>query len=510
MIRPWVPALDAVLQYKRMEKTKTWPSRYVHTEIKLYAVDNNTGVTYGGLYDMLHEAMLRLRIPFVVEDHRKPLPAAQWDKISKDLRQGQDVVLAAISVSHNGVIDCPTAFGKSFIITQLTLMYPDLKILVVTPGKQVVESLFKRIKEETKQKVIQVRAGKKFNEHADVVVCTAASLHNIPTDWPDLLLFDECHGAPAPLTQEKLIKFSSCRMFGFSASPDGRGDNADVVVEAFFGRTMVKLSYQEAVDSDTIVPIEVYLRRVTCEDIETNTDVEREREGYWQNTVRNLSIAEVAKNVPEHMQTLIMVKTTEHAVRLLALLPDFEMVHGGKDKNDWAFLMQEGALGDDWYTQEEISPYVDAVFQKGYTDMYEIKRRAETALLVAFTKGDAELSCYTRYGQPDATAFREKFEDGSLKKVIATTIWKEGIDPVHLRVLIRADGSSGNIPSTQIPGRLARRVEGKSMGILIDFVDCYGGNFYRRSQKRIGHYRKKEWRIHEDWNGRFTPEMGSI
>jgi superfamily II DNA or RNA helicase len=450
----------------------------------MYDVQNGNGITFGGLYQRVLHKLRDCGHQVETDDRQRPLPKADFTNIEGPLRDGQDVALAAISVSHRGTVDAPTAFGKSFMIAQIVRMYEkaSIKILVVTPAKSVVQSLTRRLKEGTNAKVVEVRAGKKFHPEADVVMCSAKSLHHIPADWPHLLLFDECHGVAAPQIQSKMVKFSGCRMFGFSASPEGRLDGADMVVEAFFGPKLVNMPYSEGVKSGSIVPIEVYIKRVSGPDVQYSTDVDKERNGYWLNPVRNNSIAAVARQIPDHMQTLIMVRTTEHALALQKLLPDYSVAHGGKNREQWLEYIDRGVVSD-------------SIAEKD---------------IPGFLAGRSTLPSYDKDANPDTSAMLEEFEAGTLKKAIATTMWKEGIDPIHLRVLIRADGTSGNIPATQIPGRLARTAEGKRAGILIDFLDSYGDTYLRRSHGRIRQYRKKEWSIHEDWDGKFTQAMESV
>jgi superfamily II DNA or RNA helicase len=69
----------------------------------------------------------------------------------------------------------------------------------------------------------------------------------------------------------------------------------------------------------------------------------------------------------------------------------------------------------------------------------------------------------------------------------------------ELRILVRADGSSGSIDAIQILGRLSRVVEGKTHGIVYDFIDNYGESYLRKSKTRKKHYEKQGWRIEDSW-----------
>lgn len=69
------------------------------------------------------------------------------------------------------------------------------------------------------------------------------------------------------------------------------------------------------------------------------------------------------------------------------------------------------------------------------------------------------------------------------------------VDFAKLAVLIRADGATSEVNSTQIPGRLSRLAEGKEEGILVDFRDEFNAWASRRSEARIRTYRRHGWTI---------------
>jgi len=93
-------------------------------------------------------------------------------------------------------------------------------------------------------------------------------------------------------------------------------------------------------------------------------------------------------------------------------------------------------------------------------------------------------------------ALRVAFEKGELTKAIATSIWNTGVDFQKLQYLIRADGMSSDILSTQTPGRLSRTDGGdKECGYLIDFIDGFNETLERRSKKRLRHYKHHNWEV---------------
>ena len=80
-----------------------------------------------------------------------------------------------------------------------------------------------------------------------------------------------------------------------------------------------------------------------------------------------------------------------------------------------------------------------------------------------------------------------------MKKVIATTVWNVGVSFNALEVLIRADGGGSPINDIQIPGRVSRISEGKTHGIVHDYLDQFNSSFRSRAKKRSSTYAKNSW-----------------
>lgn len=351
------------------------------------------------------------------------------------------------------------------------------------------------------------------------------------------------------------------RMFGFTASL-WRGDRAELLIKGLFGEVITEATYQEAVEHNLVVPIKAMM--VPCHTRETQvTDsmMLDKRFNYILNSGRNQLIANLARDIPEDEQVLIMVGTFEHAVRLHQLLPEFTVCHGGagtkvKRNRPWTdetapetlkaihktkgsvhrFVKIQTALGTAVYAEAELAgdpvkysfPADSEVLEDGtlcyrennrvyirLTAACEVSPFVVTDKTVSFAKLFAD---YIRVdgspcGSPqmvdrniggvDMTQYkmtpkiiadiRKRFEDGSLKKLIATNIFSEGVNFVGLKYLIRADGEVSKISNTQIPGRLSRLMPGKSCSYLIDFIDHFSPWAYRRSVVRYNDYKQAGW-----------------
>lgn len=457
LVDPWVPSVLqsplTAIKRVRKERPRRGESPFKVERMKLYEeLETGAAYTHAGLVRYTTEALRAARIEYEILDKRGPLPEFDLSDVG-ELRKYQPDVLAAICCSRFGIIDCPTGMGKTFIVEQICKIYKNLKILVVSGSRSVVNSVYDRICNACPDRKISKHSGShKFKPESEIVVSTVRVLYKMPSDWPDLLIYDEVHEAGSPTAMQGVMNFPYCRRFGLSASPEGRSDLADKLIEALFGPKLVQVTYQDAQKAGIVSPIQCRFIPVLQNIGHYESEIDRKRHGYWRHPKRNELISKAA-NKFEDQQVLVFVEKTEHALRLKKLLPEFTVVHGGVSEEQWnAFIRMQVVRGD----EEDLK-------------------------------------------SPKSDDIRKRFESGELQKVICTTTWNKGVDFPNLSVLIRGDGQTSSIPCTQIVGRLARISEGKSHGILIDFNDDFDPWFKARSNKRRREYQDKGWTCHE-WN----------
>lgn len=84
----------------------------------------------------------------------------------------------------------------------------------------------------------------------------------------------------------------------------------------------------------------------------------------------------------------------------------------------------------------------------------------------------------------------QKLNSGELDVIFATyQLAKEGLDVPSLRYVVFATPEKDETTVVQSVGRVARKADGKQLGIVIDFVDDYG--MYKGwAKKRKGYYKK--------------------
>lgn len=367
-------------------------------------------------------------------------------------RKRQKEVFAAVMAYDRGIIKCPTAWGKTFLIKQLAKVYPKAEILITVDSADIVRDIYDGLKFDLGRQLGIVTGGKRTPSR--VTVATSQSLHRCPKDV-NLILADECHKLCTENYLKKFNKFPRAKVFGFTATPDGRSDKAERFGTAIFGPLIKDITFQEGVEGGNIVPIQVRLYRSTGPDVsKMHNQVAADRMSLWRNKSRNELIARIAKDLAVNnpdAQILIMVDKTEHAYVLGQLLPEYAIVSG------------------------ELS----------------------AARVAKFRKQDVMVEGQEPCTVKQRQEHKKAFESGQLKYAIATKVWSKGVDFRDLSFLIRADGVGSPIDSGQVPGRVARlgKRTNKELGTVIDFYDDFSPNLRSRSDRRLAVYRKNGWHI---------------
>ena len=473
----WNPALDAIGAYTlRKRKTpgemkeernirrafhdtrRINPMHYIDCNVIEHVNDNpNVAIFLPGLWPRVKAELDKLGIAYTITDRRNQAIRPQIDVDALqgvEFRETQDLALALIATSDCGVIEATTAYGKSFLIGVVCRAFPTLRILICTSSTTVVSTLYEYLCKQVPGEVGILMGGKDTTMGKRVVVSTLRSLPKIPREGPQLVLVDECHDVGATQSGRDLMNFCYARRFGFSASPF-RNDGSQLVLESLFGPTILKMTYEEAVNAGMVTPMKYLM--LPCRGgphMDDNTpDTILKRYSYWANTYRNKVIQALVydiKNVFDG-QILIMAATLEHCILLHQLLP--------------------------WFT----------VAYYGNMNMESLRER--------FPKSkypNIDLNKY-KMKQNDLERMRNAFAKGTLRYVISTTVFRQGVNFVHLRILIRADGTTSSIAGIQIPGRLSRLDKDKECAYLIDVEDQFSVWASNRAKSREKLYKEQKW-----------------
>ena len=453
-LSPVVEELKAVLAYDKRVQLGGNARDVSIQHIRLYRQEGDKLYTPAGLLRRACTALTNAKHTYTFTDGRKnPLPEPELDCLS-DLRSGQEEAMAHI-IAGEGIVEAPTGFGKSYLLKKIPQLWPTARVVVCTYSTDIASQLFADLKEAFPAEQLGRVGGGYCDPEKRIVVCVDKSLLKCRLDKIDIFVYDEVHRAAAEQTKGHISKIRGAKkMLGFSASPTGRGDNSDLETEALFGPLLCSFTYQQVQQTGALVPIEVYL--FSCVNVPPASYVlstALERNCIWRSNARNLEIQKAVRWAQEHCgadcQIMISVKTVEHAVHLGKLLPDFTLVYAGMD----------GAKRQRWEQDGLLPAGVHPI---------TLEQREQ---------------------------YRKQFAQGTLRRAIATSVWGTGVNFPQLNVLIRADAGSSSIANTQIPGRVTRPSDGKSVGLVLDFMDEFNDTLKRRSAKRVAAYRKKGWKI---------------
>ena len=253
------------------------------------------------------------------------------------------------------------------------------------------------------------------------------------------------------------MQFCFARRFGLTASPH-RNDGSAIVMESIFGPVIMTMTYEEAAEAGMVTPMKYAM--LPCKWVpsichkEGISEVILKRFAYWRNDVRNRAIADFIKQVhaqDKDAQILIVVAVLEHAIALAQYLPWFKVAYfGGSDLKE-----MEKHFPKEKYPNLDLSKY--------------------------------------KMTQKQLDIMRAAFAKGTLKWVISTLVFRQGVSFDNLRILVRADGATSRIMGIQIPGRLARLHEGKEYGYLVDVDDAGCAWTQRRALCREQLYEEQKW-----------------
>lgn len=377
----------------------------------------------------------------------------RWDRVfdgSWQPRYRQEELLRTIFAHENGRFDCPTAFGKSLMIAKAATAAPKAKIAVVTRSVAV---LSQRLYPELCLHLPSVGiVGGGQRKRGRVTCYSAGSLHHCPDDV-DIVFGDEAHQFASDDCARKMAKLKWARQYGFSASHDMRLDNKDMRCEAMFGPIRMRVTYDEGVANQMIVPILVKMANVIMDEdpCEGYLDVAKKRHGIWRNDYRNSLIAADASSYPD-CQVLVSCTVIEHVLHLKKLLPDAVIIYyeGGMDADEYARFERQGLIPPDFRWMD--------------------RERKEKRI--------------------------RRLEKGTPGIYIATPVLNLGVDCRYLEVVCRADAGGSPDKDIQIPGRASRTNDaGKKVGIVHDYLDQFNRGFRQLAGGRMHTYASNGWEI---------------
>lgn len=99
--------------------------------------------------------------------------------------------------------------------------------------------------------------------------------------------------------------------------------------------------------------------------------------------------------------------------------------------------------------------------------------------------------CHGDLKTKEREVIEERFVDGSCLRLISTNCLSTGVDPKNLMIMIDASHIKGDAAMVQKRGRLRRWADGKTHGVLINFMDEWSDKLGAKALKRIAEHSKR-------------------
>ena len=372
-----------------------------------------------------------------VVDARTPMPAPDMAKAMTGLREYQYELVYRLLMSGGGVLSGATGLGKTHIIKALCNAYSHdalmqrgtPTIVVAVPDKDITQKNFDDLTELLPDRNVGLLMSGRNKPSDDIQVITLDSLHKLEADDVGVLIVDEMHTAASDTRAQELLRFTKARVWGVSATPDGRFDGKDTVAEGIFGPIVATFSYQDGVKAGCLVPVKVYWIDAPEPNIGLDnytrykTRDQRYKWGVYNNRALNDMVGRIFAGIPQDLQTLGMLQFTKHMEQVLRSCANAGATpvqcHAGTDPAEFP-------AASFWH--------VHAISPKERKEIYE------------------------------------RMKSGEIRQAVSTHVWKQGVNFADLRVVVNLGGGGSEIVAKQVPGRASRKVDGKGEAYIIEFA----------------------------------------
>ena len=404
-----------------------------------YCEDNDISVTV--IYDHNNGPATLDRL------HKRPyLPP---DEEFQDFTPKQLSLLRKARRQKRGEIVSPTGTGKTILQLGLIRSWPkNFKHLILAHTSTIIRQTHTQLERFKFQNYMIMGAGHGLKDdfnNADVVVSTMQSFvkldPKIYKDYFDLVIVDEGHrigdkipgSAKVRKTYGKILfnLFAPLR-YSFTATPHDSVFRR-LTVEALIGREIGRMTYEEGISEGLLV---------------------RPR----------IRVLQTLKSHP------------------ISILKRYEDVYDKGIVNNRKRNKQIADAAEEYYDQDKSILILITKLQHG--------RNIQKMIV---NKG---LPCEYIHGQVP-NSYRDTVKEAFIKKdirlVIASTVWREGVNIPTLDVLINASGGKSELVVLQGIGRVLRRAEGKDEVIIVDFFDPSHTYLVDHFGNRFSLYCEKGW-----------------
>lgn len=398
--------------------------------------------------DYCNEFSIPLNITYPINEQRleiTPSPALPFK-----LRLYQEEAVSQALFIKRGVIVAPTGSGKTFIMAAISTYFPGYNITFVVHTKTLLLQTIKELQMFFPGEDIgQIGEGRR-DYHTRISVAMIQTVHRdlksqIPEKYKNAFVWaqklgvvfvDECHhinnlnGSYANF----LSKTMAPGRFGVTATLP-TSEEGQLALEGYIGRVIYEVKLDDLIQEGTLaVP---RLKIMKSPEYPELKDIRAYRQAYETGIVMNRSrnrliLHEAERLVRDERSVLIIVTRREHGEQLIGLA-------------------------------DKMFPDLSMIYIHGDTD------------------GEAR------------EMVRGAFNKKQFDVVIATVIWKEGVDIPTLGAIINAAGGKSEIATIQTLGRGLRTAPGKDEIMFLDFFDNTNFHLINHFGERLTLYFDLGW-----------------
>lgn len=306
--------------------------------VKEYRPEGNVISTWQGLWKRLWTQCVQKGWEPVIHDVRDPFPPPKLHLMHGFRHEQKRLTTELLEQGWSGIMDAVTRFGKTHCIANVIRAYPDLKTVVIVPGKDLGRQLYDDLVELLEYRDVKLLGfgSKNRTQGDDVTVCSMDSLDKLDHTGTRLVLADEIHMLVTDSRLPKFSRFLKARKLGFGATSAGRFDNRDILIEGAIGPILTSIGYREAVAKGAICPITVFMLRAPY----SVEHLPRQRNDIydrilWQNQDRLNLLGRVCQEViPQDWQTLMFIANEPSALKVVETLGEDTVIAMAKRMTD--------------------------------------------------------------------------------------------------------------------------------------------------------------------------------
>lgn len=343
--------------------------------------------TSQGMWYRIKQACERNGWQFKMHDVRIPFPQPRLD-LMNGFRFSQEALLReALLKNASGIIEAPTRWGKTHLIKNILKAYSGMPILVTAPGLDLLKQLQEQLTQLLPGREIKSMIDDKTRYQGDdITIISMDSLHKADKGRTMLIVIDEPHALVTDGRMPEFLEFTKARKLAVGATPGGRFDNRDILIEGVIGPVLARRTFREAVEEGAICQIVVFMIDISC-----RTITKRKRRTILKEALfESPAVAEVMRRIltwlPEDWQKMAFIKNEDSARFFQGQFPGSEIAMAKlltkTQREDMRQRMAEGsiklAFASDIYAQGLTfsdlmvlfnlgsgGPYVNAVQKPG-------------------------------------------------------------------------------------------------------------------------------------------------